>query len=243
MGELQRISPAVWGLAELALREERFADAVELCERGYRLSAEVGDAAYLFPYVLTGTRAYLADRDVKAASEWIERCAILLRRRNIPGTLPALDHADGLLHLAEGRVTHARDSLTAASEAWDALGRFWEGTLVLLDLARCSARGRRVGEATRYVSEARRRAGEAGARLIVRLADEIKLDPTADAASGPLTAREFEVARLIAEGATNREIADRLVIAPKTASAHVEHILAKLGVSRRAEIAAWVSRS
>jgi DNA-binding CsgD family transcriptional regulator len=79
--------------------------------------------------------------------------------------------------------------------------------------------------------------------LLVKLADGIKLDPTADASSGPLTAREFEVARLIAEGATNREIAERLVIAPKTASTHVEHILAKLGVSRRAEIAAWVSKS
>jgi DNA-binding CsgD family transcriptional regulator len=57
----------------------------------------------------------------------------------------------------------------------------------------------------------------------------------------PLTAREFEVARLIAEGLTNAEIAERLAIAPKTASAHVEHILAKLGVTRRAEIAAWTA--
>jgi DNA-binding CsgD family transcriptional regulator len=57
----------------------------------------------------------------------------------------------------------------------------------------------------------------------------------------PLTAREFEVARLIAEGLTNAEIADRLTIAPKTASSHVEHILAKLGVTRRAEIAAWTA--
>ena len=57
----------------------------------------------------------------------------------------------------------------------------------------------------------------------------------------PLTAREFEVARLIAKGLTNAEIADELSIAPKTASAHVEHILAKLGVSRRAEIATWVA--
>src|SRR6185369_6089837 len=57
----------------------------------------------------------------------------------------------------------------------------------------------------------------------------------------PLTAREFEVARLIAEGLTNGEIAERLEIAPKTASSHVEHILAKLGVTRRAEIAAWTA--
>jgi hypothetical protein len=40
---------------------------------------------------------------------------------------------------------------------------------------------------------------------------------------------------------TNAEIADELAIAPKTASAHVEHILAKLGVTRRAEIAAWTA--
>jgi DNA-binding CsgD family transcriptional regulator len=57
----------------------------------------------------------------------------------------------------------------------------------------------------------------------------------------PLTAREFEVARLISEGRTNAEIAEELGIAPKTASSHVEHILAKLGASRRAEIATWTS--
>jgi Response regulator containing a CheY-like receiver domain and an HTH DNA-binding domain len=57
----------------------------------------------------------------------------------------------------------------------------------------------------------------------------------------PLTAREFAVARLVTVGLTNAEIATSLGIAPKTASSHVEHILAKLGVSRRAEIAAWAS--
>jgi DNA-binding NarL/FixJ family response regulator len=57
----------------------------------------------------------------------------------------------------------------------------------------------------------------------------------------PLTVREFEVARLIAEGLTNAEIAAELVVSPKTVSAHVEHILAKLGVGRRTEIAAWAT--
>ena len=243
MHELQRTSPAIWGLAELALREGRHADAAELCGRGLRLSEEVADAAYLFPYVVTGVRAQLAQRESRAAREFIDACAVLVLRRGVPGTLPALDHARGLVAMAEGRSGEARELLTRASEEWDALGRFWEGTQALLDLARCASRGRRLGEATRFAAEARRRAVEAGATLFVHSADAIKLDPAAEASSGPLTAREFEVARLIAEGATNREIAERLVIAPKTASAHVEHILAKLGVSRRAEIAAWVSRS
>ncbi len=57
----------------------------------------------------------------------------------------------------------------------------------------------------------------------------------------PLTVREFEVARLIAEGMTNSQIAGELSVAPKTVSAHVEHILAKLGVARRTEVAAWAA--
>jgi len=57
----------------------------------------------------------------------------------------------------------------------------------------------------------------------------------------PLSAREFEVARLVAQGMTNAEIAGELFLSPKTVSAHIEHMLDKLGVARRAEIAAWTS--
>ncbi|TQF65954.1 LuxR family transcriptional regulator [Rhodococcus spelaei] len=56
-----------------------------------------------------------------------------------------------------------------------------------------------------------------------------------------LTKREREVADLVAQGLTNREIAQRLVIAQRTAEGHVEHILTKLGFATRAQIAAWVA--
>jgi len=49
-----------------------------------------------------------------------------------------------------------------------------------------------------------------------------------------LTSREVEVLRLLALGLTNKGIADALVISPKTASRHIEHIYAKIGVSNRA---------
>lgn len=60
-------------------------------------------------------------------------------------------------------------------------------------------------------------------------------------ASGGLTPREHEVARLVAQGYTNRAIADRLVISERTAEHHVANILAKLDFSARAQIAAWVA--
>lgn len=55
--------------------------------------------------------------------------------------------------------------------------------------------------------------------------------------AGPagLTRREIEVLRLIARGCSNKDVAARLVISPKTAGTHIEHIYAKLGVASRAE--------
>jgi DNA-binding CsgD family transcriptional regulator len=52
---------------------------------------------------------------------------------------------------------------------------------------------------------------------------------------GGLTRREVEVLQLLVRGLSNKEIAERLVISRKTASSHVEHIYAKLGVSNRAQ--------
>ena len=57
--------------------------------------------------------------------------------------------------------------------------------------------------------------------------------------AGPLTPREREVAQLVAECLSNGEVAKRLFISTKTASVHVSNILGKLGMSSRAEIAAW----
>jgi predicted ATPase/DNA-binding CsgD family transcriptional regulator len=59
--------------------------------------------------------------------------------------------------------------------------------------------------------------------------------------SATLTRREREVAQLIHQGLSNKEIADTLVISPRTAEAHVDHILAKLGFSSRTQVATWIA--
>jgi DNA-binding NarL/FixJ family response regulator len=54
-----------------------------------------------------------------------------------------------------------------------------------------------------------------------------------------LSPREAQVAKLVAQGLTNRQIAERLVISERTAQNHVQHILTKLSFTRRSQVAAW----
>jgi DNA-binding CsgD family transcriptional regulator len=58
---------------------------------------------------------------------------------------------------------------------------------------------------------------------------------------GPLTEREWQVASLVAEGRTSRQIAAALGVGERTVVAHLEHIFAKPDVQARAQVAAWVA--
>ena len=65
---------------------------------------------------------------------------------------------------------------------------------------------------------------------------------SAERAAVRLSRRELEVARLVAQGLTNRAIADKLFISDRTVDGHLERVREKLGVSTRAQVAAWVVR-
>ena len=69
--------------------------------------------------------------------------------------------------------------------------------------------------------------------------------PRASTRANPfgLTNRQLEVARLIARGLTNAEIATRLFISPKTADHHVQHIYGKIGVSTRGAAALFAAEN
>jgi DNA-binding CsgD family transcriptional regulator len=62
-------------------------------------------------------------------------------------------------------------------------------------------------------------------------------------AFGVLTERELEVVSLIAQGKSNREIADALVVTKRTVETHMSNILGKLGFTSRAQIVVWAVRS
>jgi DNA-binding NarL/FixJ family response regulator len=128
---------------------------------------------------------------------------------------------------------------------WDARGRIWEATWARIDLAACFLRSNRYVEASRLIAETAETATRLGSQPLQSRVDELQRlargRGSEDEAWYPLTVREFEVAGHIAAGMTNAAIAAELFLSPKTVSAHVEHILAKLGASRRTEIATWVS--
>jgi hypothetical protein len=202
MHELQRLSPALWGLAELALIENDARTAVGLVEAGLAASAEVDDAAHLFPFAVTGVRAYHASGDPDGARRWADRIVPRLEARAIPGTLPAIDHARGLVLLRDGRTLQARRALGRAADAWTARGRVWEGSWARIDLARAYQRANLLGPAAAEIAAAR----EAAQRLESPILERA-IDMVVDAAGtpsdstvtswDPLTDREFAVARLM----------------------------------------------
>ena len=235
---------AAWGTIEVALLSGEAGAAIDASEEAIELAERTGERGQFAPIALSGTRARLAAGRPADAARWVERCAVFLEP---VGWLafPAIDHARGLVALSDGSVGIARSSFERAISGWEAKGRTWEGLWARLDLAGSLGRSRRIVEATTLIADVREAALRLGSRPLVdragALARQTRGRITEDEPWHPLTARELEVARLIAAGSTNSEIAAELRIAPRTAGAHVEHILAKLGASRRAEIATWVS--
>jgi DNA-binding CsgD family transcriptional regulator/tetratricopeptide (TPR) repeat protein len=112
--------------------------------------------------------------------------------------------------------------------------------------ARCLIQHGRLDEARTYAATGQRHLARwSGWRRAELVAVARRLGPVGGggaAGDAGLTPREREVATLLAEGLTNSEIARRLVISRKTVAVHVSHILAKLEMSSRTQVAAWVAR-
>jgi predicted ATPase/DNA-binding CsgD family transcriptional regulator len=81
-----------------------------------------------------------------------------------------------------------------------------------------------------------------GVRAAVSARGAVAAEPAPDGVgTGPLGRREADVARLVADGLTNKQIGTRLFISERTVDSHVRSILNKLGFSSRAQIAAWMA--
>lgn len=144
---------------------------------------------------------------------------------------------------AMGRLDEAVSHLRAAVEANRDAGMPPAAAYSRYYLARALSRRKRTGdgdEASGLVAMAAAEAEQLGMAPLATAARSLEAS-LAGVSQNPLTRREQEVAALVAQGLTNRQIAGALHISERTAESHVQHILTKYGLATRAQIAAKVA--
>jgi non-specific serine/threonine protein kinase len=105
-------------------------------------------------------------------------------------------------------------------------------------------RTKATSELGRDVADAEWEAGQS-LRIegVLSLALEQRPKKPARRQSSVLSAREIEISRLVADGLSNHAIAERLHLSPRTVENHVFHVLNKLGLDNRTQVATWLLRA
>jgi len=212
-------------------------------------SIEPGRRAWLYT-ALARTELARGDRD--AARSWSARSEATAQGLGLPLADAWVLHAKAAIALDEDPAAAAALALEAAERA--------ESVDAPLPAARCrtlagvalAAAGRRdegVRELTRAESDlaglgAARYRDEA-ARELRRLGERVSARQRRSTGEGldALSGREREIAELVAEGRTNREIGGELFLSEKTVEGHLTRIFSKLGVTSRVEVAETVGRA
>ncbi len=180
----------------------------------------------------------LAAGDVPAARGAADQLSEIAAAFNAPLLHAISAQATGAVLLAEGEPRAALQALRPAWKAWQEVEAPYEAARVraLIGLA-C----RQLGDedtAAMELEAARRALRQLGAQPELARVERLS-GVAAPKGQGGLTAREVEVLRLVAEGKTNRAIADQLVISEKTVARHVSNIFTKLGLSSRSAATAY----
>lgn len=223
------------GLALLRLAQGRV-DAAAAAIR--RVVDDSADPVARSRVLAASVEILLAAEDVEAARVAADELAGIadafdsaLLRANAAG-------ARGAVALERGDAAAAAHVLRQAVTMWQELDAPYEAAQVRLRMARAC---RQLGDddtAQVELDAARRVFEQLGAGPALAEVAELAGRTTRQAPAG-LTPREVEVLGLVATGATNRQIADRLVISDKTVARHVSNIFTKLGITSRAAATAY----
>ncbi len=180
----------------------------------------------------------IAAGDVEAARSAADELSTVAAQVDAPLLTAMASQAAGDVALAEGVTAAALQALREAAAAWGKLNAPYEQARVREAIG-AACRG--VGDhdtAGLELASARRVYEQVGAVPDRDRVDAL-LAPEPEAAPAGLTAREVEVLRLVAAGATNRAIADELVISEKTVERHLSNVFLKLDLHNRAAATAW----
>jgi predicted ATPase/DNA-binding CsgD family transcriptional regulator len=210
---------------------------------GADLARATGDLYGLEMMALNLGSAWLAAGNLDAARPALIEALQIARRIDDRVSLAYLLGALAYLAVASRRASLAARLLGATETA-----RATTGITLLPHFAKSLPAVEQLAVAS--LGAPRFEAGFAAGRQLTRTA-AIKLALGEPANSGttardldrasPLSAREAEIASLVADGLTNKQIASRLFLSERTVDSHVRNILTKLGSSSRAQIATWVT--
>jgi len=231
--------------ARLALDAGEARRAVELLERLLR-QVPAQRRLQRAPALELLVRARISRGDLDEASSTLEELRELER---LVGSRPLrafTDLAAGMLAAAGGDHERARALLEDAVDRFERSGAPFEAARARIELATSLVALGRPDEAEREASAAHARLLELGAEAEAARARSFLEAPTpatGGRASPDVTPREREVLRLLVEGLTNRQIAERLVVSEHTVHRHVTNILRKLDLPSRTAAAAHAVRS
>ncbi|WP_067814038.1 helix-turn-helix transcriptional regulator [Nocardia inohanensis] len=185
-------------------------------------------------------RAALAHGHPEQAAELVARAEESARASGLPGQLAAAAHARAEYDAALGDIESATVAAQTAVDAYSAAEMPVQRAQALLLAAQLAGRQGDFGLATARIAAARTELKAIGAHELVAeaVAAQRRLAGSRPVSGATvLTGREREVADLAAQGLSNKEIASRLYLSPRTVEDHLGRILRKLGITGRAGIA------
>jgi predicted ATPase/DNA-binding CsgD family transcriptional regulator len=248
-GERPGMYYSLYGLMEVARSQGDYERAVALMEEAHALTSEQGDP-WSIAFALSILGNLVLQRGDAARAGALQRESLALRHEidDAVGVGRCLDGL-GWVASAEGRPTRAARLFGTAEALRERVGAAPHPPWRAEHERRVAATRASLGDVAFAAAWAEGRSLSLDQAIAyARAADEpASASAAAPAQSSPrarpggLSRRELEVAALIAQGHTNRRIAEALVIAEWTVDTHVRHILNKLGFRSRAQVAAWAA--
>jgi non-specific serine/threonine protein kinase len=245
-GDRRGVAVSLGSRAHLARQQGQTQEALELFDKALRLFREVADPRGTANCLANLGFAMVALRRPAHSSRYFGEALQL--RRSLGTTVGIAECLEGFAAVAAAkrRGRRAARLLGAASAMREISG----APLPATERKRHEAVFERIGR--QLTPEALAREQAIGRALTVDQAADYALAFASASDNLPsgsenrrtpvLSKREREVATLVAQGMTNREIAATLLLTRRTIGTHLEHIFSKLGVQARAEVAVWISR-
>jgi non-specific serine/threonine protein kinase len=226
----------------------RLSDVLAICSAALARIPPTSTESYASGYLYTfkGLALFLSGETAAGYTALSEGLRAKYALGETVGTAYGLEF---LAWLAGGQQRHERAAwlLGAADAQWELAGSRVNGNPVMLRFRLQTENGAAaaLGPA-KYANQVEQGHVESLDHVVARAladADDLGQPPPADRPTRrDLTAREREIASLVARGLSNREIAKRLFVSKRTVDAHVEHIFAKLGVNSRTLVAVRLSQ-